>query len=254
MIRIFDKKPPQITPKGAPNPAIQEEPESDIEKLEAGRAQLQAEQCVLQKEWDEITLEVARLQAQVASSEGKTLPSSPLGISLRQARHSATQLRGTLDKKITEIENISNQIDAIKREEPGRLRREALEACLPALFEFLGGACEAAQHEAEYEKHGGHVEQRVPWELTLSGGEGIAIETIVSKWLEALRVEGIAIPGPISDNARHLPPPASYWSRIQTDAGYAGHAARCGARGTAAAVQSAHRAGVTQGFRFGRNY
>ena len=252
MIRIFDEKPSQLTPKGAPDPAIQEEAESDITALELRRDQLHADRTILQKEWDDATLEVQGLQAQVAASEGKTYPSSPLGISLSQARHSATQLRRTLDENNADIEKLSKQIDTIKREEPGRLRREALEAALPSLFDFIDKACVAARHEAQYREYGGHVEQPIPWELMLSGGEGILIETLVSKWLEALKHEGVMIPAEISDNARHLPPPASHYARIQTDGNHAAYAASCGARNTAVAVQSARAAGIAQGFRSGR--
>jgi len=84
------------------------------------------------------------------------------------------------------------------------------------------------------------VERAVPWEFVLAGGSGIELETIMSRWLKALKEEGIRIPGDISDNSRHLLAPASAYVRIQTDTVHAMHAARCGTRD-----------GINAGFRLG---
>jgi hypothetical protein len=238
----------KTTETTAPASAVKEEAESDIKELESRRDQHHAEKQTLQYQWDEINLEIRALRLQVAASDGKTMPGSSLGVSLKQALYTAAQLRAAIDEKDAQITKITGQINSILREEPARLRREALEACLPALFQFIDGACEAGRHEARFRELDGYVEHPIPWELCLAGGVGIEVETIISKWLTTLQREGVAMPGPITDNLRHLPPSTSHWNKIQIDAGYAGHAARMGAAHAAAAVQQALATGWRAGF------
>ena len=165
----------------------------------------------------------------VSGALPRIYPGSSLARTLVEAKDRCDLLRTAIDEKVVEVERLTKLIQSIERELPGRLRREALQAALPFAFEFIDALCVAARHEAEYISLGGHVEQSIPWEFALAGGEGVEVQTVMSRWLKALEREGIRIPGDISDDSRHLAAPASVHARVQTDAGYAGHHAQRGA-------------------------
>jgi len=222
----------------APVPAHRRE----IDALKDRRATSQAEFDLIQREFDEADERRRNLHAQREELKGQAgdsygglalriYPETPLGRALTEASDRCNQLRGALEGKRAEVEKLTEKIQAVERELPGRLRREALEAAMPLVFELIDALCVAAAHESEYVSLGGPVEQSVPWEFALAGGDRITLETIMSRWLQALKREGIRIPGDICDDSRHLPAPAGFHARVQDDIGHAGHAARCGAGG-----------------------
>jgi prefoldin subunit 5 len=218
-----------------------EEPESDVHALKRSRAAVEAEIEVLAGQHDKATQDMRELRKKTKppgwnelNSYGGT-PSqiyadTPLGRALGEATDRCTQLRTALDEKAAELERLTKLIHAIEREVPGRLRREALEAAMPLVFDLIDALCAAAGHEAEYVRLGGTVERSVPWEFALAGGEGVELETVMSRWLRALKREGIKFTGDVFDNSRHLPAPASVHAHTQTEAGYAAHHSRCGER------------------------
>ena len=221
-----------------------EEPESDMHALKRSRAAIEAEIDGMQGQLDKANEDYRALRKKhgrdlnweennmVEGAIRRVYAGSPLALAIMESRDRCDELRAAIEPKRAEVEELTKKIQVIERELPGRLRREALEAVLPLAFKFIDALCVAAAHEREYVSLGGNVEQSVPWEFGLSGGEGILLETVMSRWLKALKSEGIKIPGgAISDDARHLPAPASAHARVQTDAGYLGHATKCGSGG-----------------------
>ncbi len=219
---------------------LAEEPESDMHALKRSRVAIEAEIDGMQRQLDEANEGLRKLHNQrkgfswedanaYSGARPKVYAETDLGRAISEATDRSNQLRTAIEEKRAEVEKLTEKLHAIERELPGRLRREALEAALPLAFQFIDALCVAAAHEAEYVSLGGPVEQTVPWQFALAGGHGIELETIMSRWLQALKREGIRIPGDISDDSRHLPAPASVHARTQTDAGYMANSSRRGA-------------------------
>jgi len=218
---------------------LAEEPESDLHVLKGSRAAIEAEINGMQADLDKANEGLRALHRQrkglswedanaYSGARPQIYAETDLGHAISEATHRSEQLRAAIEAKRAEVEKLTEKIHVIERELPGRLRREALEAAMPLVFDLIDALCVAASHEGEYVRLGGHVEQSIPWELALAGGEGIALETIMSRWLRALKVEGIRIPGDISDDSRHLRAPASVHARTQTDTAYIADASRRG--------------------------
>jgi prefoldin subunit 5 len=218
---------------------LAEEPESDMHALKRNRAAIEAEIDGMQAELDNANEGLRELHRKrkglswedanaYSGARPQIYAETDLGHAISEATHRSEQLRAAIEAKRTEVEKLTAKIHVIERELPGRLRREALEAAVPLVFELIDALCVAANHESEYVRLGGPVETPVPWQFMLAGGEGIELETIMSHWLRALKREGIRIPGDICDDSRHLPAPASVHARTQTDTAYIADASRRG--------------------------
>lgn len=228
-------------------PAIHEEPKSNISELEVRRAQLQAERGVLQKELDKTTLEVQSLQAQVRESIGKVFPDSPLAISLNQARHTAGELRGAIDKEHSEIDGIDKEIRAILSEPILRELAGHVRTAAALLAQALEPNARAHAAWARLRDLGVDLPETFIREITVD----TVCPTLYSKFLDACAQASIEVKKPPAD-VLTIPPSASFYFRQQADFSHDMRLASNAAGHTAAAVAQAHQAGVEHGFRSGR--
>jgi len=237
--RLLNNTPSAENATPAPRPAPAER--SEVDTLKESRAAIEVEIDGMQAQLDKANKELRELHKKrtglswedanaYSGARPQIYADTDLGRKIGEATHRSDQLRSAIEAKRAEVAKLTNKIHAIEREVPGRLRREALEAAMPLVFDLIDALCAAAGHEAEYVRLGGTVERSVPWEFALAGGEGVELETVMSRWLRALKREGIKFTGDVFDNSRHLPAPASVHAHTQTEAGYAAHHSRCGER------------------------